>query len=309
MSPITTSIHRLLDEAFAGVPVTAESQDLKEELRGSLAARAAELEDKGLTPAKAATTAFGELGDVDEIVAPLRRGEARELSIAETYMAHRVRPRSAFVARTVSLAGVIVSATTLAVLAAAGVIDWGLGVQLALLLGGAAVPAALLTADSVHQETTSAYPVPARRAVWYGVSAGLGVAGISMGAAIAADTSAAWPYAVGVPLFAAFALSLTYLVVTQSNRQKAWVREVERRALRGETSAWEHADAFAGDPEGAARFGVYTGTLWVAAIIVFVVVTIVVNVLWALLSLGLAIIGTMLLLARMGFSTRRQPKN
>ena len=34
-----TTIHRLLDEAFAGIPLSPEVQDLKEEVRANLLAR------------------------------------------------------------------------------------------------------------------------------------------------------------------------------------------------------------------------------------------------------------------------------
>ena len=40
-------LHRLLDEAFAPYPVTAETLDLKQEVRANLTARAAELQAEG----------------------------------------------------------------------------------------------------------------------------------------------------------------------------------------------------------------------------------------------------------------------
>ena len=57
-------IHRLLDEAFAGVEQTPEAQDLKEEVRANLVARVDELEGSGRSPEDAARTAIAELGDV-----------------------------------------------------------------------------------------------------------------------------------------------------------------------------------------------------------------------------------------------------
>ncbi len=49
-----TTVHRLLDDAFAGVELTPEVQDLKEEIRANLEARAAELEAGGVAPDDAA---------------------------------------------------------------------------------------------------------------------------------------------------------------------------------------------------------------------------------------------------------------
>ena len=61
---MTEKIHRLLDEAFAGVDMTVERQDLKEEMRANLLVRVAELEDTGLSADEAARRAIAELGDI-----------------------------------------------------------------------------------------------------------------------------------------------------------------------------------------------------------------------------------------------------
>jgi hypothetical protein len=63
-----TDVHRLLDEAFAGIEMTPERQDLKEEVRANLIARAAELEAGGMAGDAAARQAIGELGDVRTIL-------------------------------------------------------------------------------------------------------------------------------------------------------------------------------------------------------------------------------------------------
>jgi hypothetical protein len=51
---MNSDIHRLLDEAFAGIEMTPDAQDLKEEVRANLVARSAELEASGKTPTDAA---------------------------------------------------------------------------------------------------------------------------------------------------------------------------------------------------------------------------------------------------------------
>ena len=61
---MNTDIHRLLDEAFAGVDMTPDAQDLKEEVRANLVARTAELEAAGKSSSDAARDAIAELGDV-----------------------------------------------------------------------------------------------------------------------------------------------------------------------------------------------------------------------------------------------------
>ena len=64
----STDIHRLLDEAFAGVELTPETQDLKEEIRDNLLFRVAELEASGIEPSDAARRAIAELGDIRALV-------------------------------------------------------------------------------------------------------------------------------------------------------------------------------------------------------------------------------------------------
>ena len=96
MSPAENPyIHRALDEAFAGITMTPDAQDLKEEIRGNLGARAAELEASGKSPADAAAAAVKELGDIRELVASI--GE----STLDAAAINRVKPKPAFVVRTV----------------------------------------------------------------------------------------------------------------------------------------------------------------------------------------------------------------
>ena len=67
----TDNIHRYLDDAFADVPGSPETADLKEELRGNLQARVAELQSRGTDAATAApSTAVAEL-DIPELIAGL----------------------------------------------------------------------------------------------------------------------------------------------------------------------------------------------------------------------------------------------
>ena len=65
---MNTDIHRLLDEAFAGVEMTPDAQDLKEEVRANLVARVDELEASGRSSSDAARQAIAELGDVRELL-------------------------------------------------------------------------------------------------------------------------------------------------------------------------------------------------------------------------------------------------
>src|SRR3954470_7632056 len=103
MNADSSDIHRLLDEAFTGVTMTPELQDLKEELRGNLAARSAELQATGRDAASAARPAVTELGSIPELIAAVSGGDGTPLSpgaaAAEAARLHRVRPKPGFVIR------------------------------------------------------------------------------------------------------------------------------------------------------------------------------------------------------------------
>ena len=84
----------------------------------------------------------------------------------------------------------------------------------------------------------------------------------------------------------------TMLGVTQTNRKKAWVRDVARaQATDG------HFDRFDQDPAAAARFGVYTVVIWLTAFVVFVVVGLTVGWAWSWLTFVVALAAVVLGLA------------
>ncbi|MGN6197155.1 permease prefix domain 1-containing protein, partial [Humibacter sp.] len=186
-----------LDEAFRRLPDTDDLRDLKDELRASLAARAAELQASGSGPTAAVSTAFAELGDIEQLAAevtgewdadqatltgvPKAAGtDARGRAVFELAQRHRVRPRPAFVVRTVLLSVVAAAGLALTVLATLGILGWPIGASLAVAVVLAA-PIGVIVGDGTHQETTTNYPVPGGRAVGYGASAFLGLAGLALG--------------------------------------------------------------------------------------------------------------------------------
>lgn len=281
----TTDVHRLLDEAFAGIDMTPERQDLKEEVRANLVARTTELRAEGLSGGAAARRAVEELGDIHTIV----DGTEPSAHVANALL--RVRPRPAFVLRTVILSAVGV--TGLAVLALAATAG---GVPLAGEAVAAfvvALAAGAITADALRQETTSNHPMPTGRAVGYGVGATLTLAGLACGWLYLRGADLAWVFAGAVPAVAGIGI-LSYLAATQTNRHKLWVmRMAESHAAVG--------DRFTEDPLAAARFGIYTLVIGLLAITVFVLLTLTVGWLWSWLALVGGLLAMMILVARMLF--------
>jgi hypothetical protein len=301
------SIHRLLDDAFAGVAMTPELQDLKEELRASLVARAEDLQHGGADPATAATTAMREIGDIDDLVAAVSAGDPFPASghgttgphahpdlarAAEIMRQQRVRPSAAFVLRTVLLAIVLTGAVVLLALGGLGAFapGWGTGVAIAAVF---AVATGLIVTDALRQETTVHFALPRGRAAAWGLSAGALAAGLGLAAVAIVHPGGLGILIASIVLGLAGILGLVWCGVTQTNRAKPWVLAMGRQAAVG--------DRFAQDPAAAARFGIYTVIVWVAGLAVFIVLSLTVGFVWSWLAIVATIIVFFLVLARMNF--------
>lgn len=294
---MNTDIHRLLDEAFESVEITPETRELKEEIRANLMARAAELEATGLTPANAARKAIDELGPVEDLLGTPAQASTEKPSVAELAMRNKVRPNPGFVVRTTLLSVAAAAALTLAVLAGFDVIGGGADAVLGLGLAGAAI-LGFVTADSLHQETSNNYAMPLGRAVGWGVATFAGVASLASFGAFAYDTSAvALAVAGGVLALASIGL-FSWLGATQTNRHKAWVRDLGANYSAHQGGEWN-------DPQAAARFGMYTGAIWVAGIGAAVALAIIFAWWWALVVLGVCIVLTMIVQASMMFRPKK----
>lgn len=273
MMTVNTSVHRLLDEAFSGVHMTPEAQDLKEEMRGNLLARTAELEASGVTGEAAARRAIEELGDVralvsDEMVSdgavaadtgyPGSPRPGGTSTTADVHARHRVRRRPGFVVGVVAAAFVGVGTLVAAVLGGAGVIGMSLQSVAALLLVSA-LAVGWIVASSLAQETTANHPMPRGRAALFGVATALAVLGVTLCAesarlAALAELDPAI-LAVGIVAVVAGVVLFAWLGATQTNRRKLWALEEERRGT-------EAGNRFERDPAAAARFGIYTAVVW-----------------------------------------------
>ncbi|WP_374956671.1 hypothetical protein [Isoptericola halotolerans] len=267
-------------------------------MRANLASRAAELEASGVAPADAARRAVDELGDVRALLAettepaPARARTDGYGSMAQAALAHKVRPRPAFVVSLVITAATTAALLVLVYLGIIGVIAAPVGALVGWILG-AGLGGGWIVGSSVAQETTTKHPVPAGRAAGYGSAAGLVVVGVGLVGIVVTGGPpwltiiAAPPLVSGVGLFAG-------LGATQTNREKAWVRQAAREHGRP-------GDRFSRDPEAAARFGILAGVIWVSAFVGFVVVGMAAGWEWSWLTFVVGWIGFMLLLAKMLF--------
>jgi hypothetical protein len=294
---MNTHIHRLLDEAFASVEMTQEARELKEEIRANLMARTDELEASGLAPDAAARAAIEELGPVADLVGSPAGPPASTPSAAALHASNKVRPNPGFVVRVTLLSVAAAAVLTLATLAAFNVIAGGAGAVAGLGLAAAAI-LGFVTADSLSQETTANYAMPTGRAALWGLATFAGVAALGSFGAFAVDTSAvALAIAGGVLALASIGL-FSWLGATQTNRHKAWVRSLGSEYTSHQGGEWN-------DPQAAARFGMYSGAIWVAGIGAAVALAIIFAWWWALVVLGVCIVLTMIVQASMMFRPKK----
>ncbi|HWU47601.1 MAG TPA: permease prefix domain 1-containing protein [Humibacter sp.] len=312
MSAQNSDIHRYLDEVFAGAQLTPDVQDLKEELRGNLMARVGELQASGTAPAIAAARAIDELGDVRELISEVEAttpttaalaqghpsGSASALSSSAAFRRNHVRPRPAYVLRTVLLSLVLAGAVVEVVLCALGVLDWPSWLAFVVAVVAGAVPLGVIVADGVRQETTQNYPLPVSRAVRFGAASGAGLAALALVGLYAGDLYAGgpdtfWQLIAGVPLAIAALLLFVWLGVTKTNRKKQWVLAAQAQ--------WTTDDRFSRDPVAAARFGIYTVIVWVLAFAAFLVLSFTVGLAWSWIALLIGFVLFFFILARMLF--------
>jgi hypothetical protein len=296
---MNTDIHRLLDQAFAGVEMTPEAQDLKEEVRGNLVARVSELEASGRPPAEAARAAIAELGDVRELIGEVPDAASATASSDHTVLMarHRVRPKVGYVVRVVVWSLMAVVGIVVGVLGATGVLPFVLG-PILLCFGIASTGLGLVVGDSLHQETTTNHPMPESRAGGYAGATFLAAYGLSYGFLVAVGILPVWCIVFAALGVIAAIILFAFLAASQTNRHKAWVRQMQQDQPR-------IGNRFEEEPETAARFGIYSAVIWLATFAVIAVLVFTVGWWWAPLAFvgGFALM--MLVLARMLFGARK----
>ena len=300
MNAMNPDIHRLLDEAFTGIEMTPDAQDLKEEIRANLVSRVEELEASGTAPADAARRAVAELGDVRELLGETDAVSARTGAQAATgYTAlalrNKVRPKPGFVVRVVIWSALIVVGVTLATLGATGVLPLPVGPVIAF-LGVASTGLGLLVGDALAQETTANHPMPQNRASGYGLASFLLLYGLGFAGLVGLKALPVWGVVFAALGVIAAIILFAFLGATQTNRHKAWTRAA-------------HADLppnrFEQEPETAARFGIYTAVIWIVTFAAIAVLVFTVGWWWAPVAFVAGFAAMMLLLARMMFGPRK----
>jgi len=296
---MSTDIHRLLDEAFAGTEMTPDAQDLKEEIRANLVARVAELESSGRSSTDAAQLAIAELGDVRELLGEVPASASTTESSSALYLRHRVRPKTGYVVRVVVWTLAATLGLTLATLGATALLPLPIGPIIGL-LGVAATGLGLVVGDSLAQETTTNHPMPSERVGGYALATFLAVYGLGFTGIVALGAMPVWGIVFAALGVIAAIILFAFLGASQTNRKKAWVRNAHHSGFAGETS-----NRFEEEPETAARFGMYTAVIWIVTFALIVVLGFTVGWWWAPLAFVGGLAAMLLLLARMMFGPRK----
>jgi hypothetical protein len=303
MSTDTTNIHRYLDDAFADLPRTPENRDLKEEIRGNLASRVAELEAAGTKPDAAAAKAIKELGDIHQLVDAIDDDHADSGSTTDAAVRlmqlNRVKADPAWVVRTVLLS--LLLAAGVAILTV-GAIFGAQGTAPAWIVYSLPAEAVLsglflglIVGDALARETSQHFPMRTRRAIGFGAASFAALTGLGFIAGWLANPQV-WEVITGGVLALGSLMAFITLGVTQTNRQKPWVKDLNKLYAVG--------DRFSEDPASAARFGLYTVVIWVVALAAFIVLSITVGFAWSWLALLAALVVFFLVLARMLFPAK-----
>ena len=278
----------LVDSLFAGYEQTAALADFKEELLGNLNAKIESLVKKGMDEGSAFAKASAELGDVSALADNLSLKKRKEV-FEEVYMDIRKylpawRVAAYVVSGAAALFGIIIALITYFATKGEMAADLNMTSSFGALTPFMTIAAAGFTFLGLSQETASQYPASKKRAAWYALAAGL----IAFGISAVPMTLFSISYGFSMPEFSGFpadftgrplemagalgvllsfvlpgAALLAFLVLTEKDRLKPWAKEFRSGAVKREMELWNN-------PAVAARFGLFSGAIWIFAIGLFI---------------------------------------
>jgi hypothetical protein len=281
-----------VDSLFNGYEQTEALADFKEELLANMNAKIENFIRKGMDTDAAFTKASAELGDVSSLADDLSLKKRKEV-FEEVYMdismyipAKRVAGYVVF--GILAFFGITISLITLF---ATRSVEFMSSTSLDLTsFFGAMMPfltAAVIgfTFLGVTQETASTLPVSKKRGAWYATAAGLIAFGLFTMPIVYFSTKFAKNIvndvlAFDIPvehletlvpvisMIIPFVLPgigiLVFLVLTEKDRLKPWAKNFHNKAVESEMAIWN-------DPVKAARFGMFSGAIWIFAVGIFFV--------------------------------------
>ncbi|MDR2716837.1 MAG: permease prefix domain 1-containing protein [Treponema sp.] len=280
----------LVDSLFKGYEETPALADFKEELLGNLNAKIESLVKNGMNADAAFAKASAELGDVSALANELSLKKRKEV-FEEVYLDIRTYMSAKRVGGYVTFGilaffGITAGCITLFAARRTGLnVPFDLTAFFATMMPFLTAAVAGFTYLGVTQETASMYPVSKKRGAWYAAAAGLLAFGlftmpiVYFSGRIAGDivdgiTGATIPnigslaavvpvISLMIPFILPGAGLLTFLVLTEKDRLKPWAKNFREKTVAREMALWN-------DPAVAARFGLFSGAIWIFAAGIFV---------------------------------------
>lgn len=279
---------KYIDSLFSDYEETSALIDFKEELKSFLDERIKALVKSGMDEKDAFEKATNELGDMSAVADEISRKKKQEI-LAEMYMKTRhYMPTWRIVlyilCGTVFGFGVIVAALS-------GFFTGVINASLGSLLVFGVVPILGFLFLGLTQETAVHEPMDWKRALLYVIAAGVFLFGVIVFIITYFEDSAGLPYAIAtlIPFILPSSAFGAFLILTEKDRSKPWVKKQREEYIKRSRERF-------GDPAQEERFGLFSGALWIAAIAVFILLTMLFGLKFSWLAIAAALIGQMLVL-------------
>jgi hypothetical protein len=290
---------------FADYEQTTELAEFKEELQTNLDDRIKSLVQKDMNEQEAFKKATTELGDISALADELSLKRRQEV-FRDAYLGIRKYMKSRRVVAYVlagacALFGIASSLITFLAMDTRFVpeelqihTNERLTAFFAVLMFFTVVSVCLFTFLGTTQETAGRHPMSARRGLWYTLAAGF----ISFGIILFPLTY----FAVGRGLMEALATLipfvlpglglLIFLILTEKNHLKPWVTERISEETKQAEEIWKN-------PALSARFGMFSGAIWILALGLFVLLGILIGFQFSWFVFVLAVAVQLVLQGRM----------
>lgn len=279
---------KYIHSLFSDYEETSALIDFKEELKSFLDERIKALVKSGMDEKDAFEKATNELGDMSAVADEISRKKKQEI-LAEMYMKTRhYMPTWRIVlyilCGTVFGFGVIVAALS-------GFFTGDINASLGSLLVFGVVPILGFLFLGLTQETAVHEPMDWKRALLYVIAAGVFLFGVIVFIITYFEDSARLPYAIAtlIPFILPSSAFGAFLILTEKDRSKPWVKKQREEYIKRSRERF-------GDPAQEERFGLFSGALWIAAIAVFILLTMLFGLKFSWLAIAAALIGQMLVL-------------
>lgn len=277
-----------IDNLFLNYEETKDLKDFKEELKSNLDEKIKAFVNSGMSQQEAYNKATEELSDITIVADEINFNKKKEL-VSEMYLnpnKYMDKKRTALYVAcfAIFVFGVIVSCVVFF-----DTRDVVGTVSTALVFCGSAILASaylLLT-----QETKTHFPMTTKRALWYVFTIGVFIFGIFVFFITYTSTENLGPaLATLIPFALPSVCVFVFLVLTEKDRRKPWVRDMAEKQMLRESERFS-------DPADAEKFGLISGAVWILGFAMCVVLIISGHQLYSWVALVIALVAQMITLA------------